>query len=165
MVWTNSWPSIVGACCDLICVGACEEQAWKVYTLRGLRAMERQVGSARGTHWPVGSTAATWWQEKQDEIVDRSRCMIVAHDRSMNEGFAAVQQKTVGLLGWATKRRPKARRVKTGSKRVEKLRCRRTRGGITGLTSGGHELRQRRGHAMKRSSTWPNCPRGVCISV
>jgi hypothetical protein len=27
MVWTDSWPSIAGAGCDLICVGAGEEWA------------------------------------------------------------------------------------------------------------------------------------------
>jgi hypothetical protein len=32
-------------------------QARKVYDLWGLRAMERQVGSARGTWWPAGSSA------------------------------------------------------------------------------------------------------------
>jgi hypothetical protein len=36
MVWTDSWPSIAGAGCVLICVGAGEEWAWKVYALRGL---------------------------------------------------------------------------------------------------------------------------------
>jgi hypothetical protein len=29
-VWTNSWPSIAGAGCGLICVGAGEERARKV---------------------------------------------------------------------------------------------------------------------------------------
>jgi hypothetical protein len=46
VVWTDSWPSIVGAGCDLICVGAGEERVRKVYALRGLRGVERQVGSA-----------------------------------------------------------------------------------------------------------------------
>jgi hypothetical protein len=26
VVWTDSWPSVAGACCGLICVGAGEEQ-------------------------------------------------------------------------------------------------------------------------------------------
>jgi hypothetical protein len=43
-----------------------------------------------------------------------------------------------------------ARRAETGSGRVEKLRCRRTRGGIAGLASGGCGLRLWRGRAMKR---------------
>jgi hypothetical protein len=56
-VWTNSWPSIAGAGCGLICVGAGEEWARKVYALRGLRGVERQVGLTRGTRWPAGSSA------------------------------------------------------------------------------------------------------------
>jgi hypothetical protein len=47
MVWTNSWPSIVGADCGLICVGAGEEWVQKVYALRGLRGVERQLGLTR----------------------------------------------------------------------------------------------------------------------
>jgi hypothetical protein len=49
--------SIAGAGCGLICVGAGEKGVRKVYALRGLRGVERQVGSARGTQWPAGSSA------------------------------------------------------------------------------------------------------------
>jgi hypothetical protein len=56
-VWTDSWPSIVVAGCSLICVGAGEEWVRKVFALRGLRAVQRQVGSARGTWRPAGSNA------------------------------------------------------------------------------------------------------------
>jgi hypothetical protein len=49
--------SIAGAGCSLICVGAGEEWARKVYSLRGLRGAERQVGLTRGTQWPAGSSA------------------------------------------------------------------------------------------------------------
>jgi hypothetical protein len=56
-VWTDSWPSIAGAGCGLICVGAGVEWARKVYALRGLRGVERQVGLTRGTWWPAGSSA------------------------------------------------------------------------------------------------------------
>jgi hypothetical protein len=55
-VWTDSWPSIAGAGCGLICVGAGEEWARKVYALQGLRGVERQVGLTRGTQWPAGSS-------------------------------------------------------------------------------------------------------------
>jgi hypothetical protein len=68
-------------------------------------------------------------------------------------GFTVVHQKTVGLLGWATIPRPEARWEETGSGRAEKLRCRRTRGGIAGLASGGRGLRRRRDRAMKRNAT------------
>jgi hypothetical protein len=36
VVWTDFWPSIAGAGCGLICVGAGKEWARKVYALRGL---------------------------------------------------------------------------------------------------------------------------------
>jgi hypothetical protein len=57
-VWTNSWPSIACAGCGLICVGAGEEWVRKVYALRGLRGVERQVGLTGGTRWPAGSSAS-----------------------------------------------------------------------------------------------------------
>jgi hypothetical protein len=56
-VWTDSWLSIAGAGCGLIFVGAGQEWARKVYALRGLRGVERQVGLTRGTRWPAGSSA------------------------------------------------------------------------------------------------------------
>jgi hypothetical protein len=58
MVWTDSWPSIAGAGCGLICVGAGEERTRKVYSFCGLRGVERQVGLTRGTRWPAGSSAS-----------------------------------------------------------------------------------------------------------
>jgi hypothetical protein len=57
VVWTDSWSGIASAGCGLICVGAGEEWARKVYALRGLRGVERQVGLTRGTRWPAGSSA------------------------------------------------------------------------------------------------------------
>jgi hypothetical protein len=57
VVWTDSWPSIVGAGYDLICVGAGEEWARKVYAMWGLRGVERQVGLTQRTRWPAGSGA------------------------------------------------------------------------------------------------------------
>jgi hypothetical protein len=58
MVWTNSWSSIAGAGCGLICVGASEEWGREVLTLRGLHGVERQLGSSRGTQWPAGSSVS-----------------------------------------------------------------------------------------------------------
>jgi hypothetical protein len=57
VVCTDSWSSITGAGCSLICIGAGEEWARKIYALRGLRGVERQVGLTRGTRWPAGSSA------------------------------------------------------------------------------------------------------------
>jgi hypothetical protein len=42
---------------------------------------------------------AAWWQEKQDEVVDRSRCRVAAHNRSLHVGFALVHHKT-GRVTW-----------------------------------------------------------------
>jgi hypothetical protein len=42
---------------------------------------------------------AAWWQEKQDKVVDKSRCRVAVHDRSLHAGFAVVHHKTVGSLG------------------------------------------------------------------
>jgi hypothetical protein len=57
VVWTDSWRSIAGAGCGLICIGAGEKWAQKVYALQVLRGVERQVGLTRGTRWPAGSSA------------------------------------------------------------------------------------------------------------
>jgi hypothetical protein len=54
VVRTESWSSIAGADCSLICVGAGEERVRKVLALRGLQGVEIQVGSARCTWWPNG---------------------------------------------------------------------------------------------------------------
>jgi hypothetical protein len=72
-----------------------------------------------------------------------------AHDRSLHAGFPVVHHNTVGLLGQATKPRPEARRVETGSGRTEKLQCRATHDRIAGLASRGRGLWQRRGWRMK----------------
>jgi hypothetical protein len=98
VVWTDSWPSIAGAGCSLICVGAGEERARKVYALWVLQ-VERQVGLTRGTQWPAGQVWDAWWQEKQDEVVDRSRCRVAVQNQSLHAGFAAVHHKT-GRVTW-----------------------------------------------------------------
>jgi hypothetical protein len=69
-VSTDSWPSIAGVGCGLVCVGAGQEQERKVLALRGLRGVERQVGLVRGTRWPTGSSASRMVQEEQDKVVD-----------------------------------------------------------------------------------------------
>jgi hypothetical protein len=42
---------------------------------------------------------ATWWQEKQDEVVDMSQCKVAGHNWSLHVGFAVFHHKSVGLLG------------------------------------------------------------------
>jgi hypothetical protein len=48
---------------------------------------------------------AAWWQQKQDEVVDRSRCRVTAHNRSLHAGFAVVHHKTnqISCLSHKTK--------------------------------------------------------------
>jgi hypothetical protein len=42
---------------------------------------------------------AAWWQKKQDEVMNMSRCRVADHDQSLHAGFAAVHHKIIGLLG------------------------------------------------------------------
>jgi hypothetical protein len=54
VVRTDSWPSIAGVGCDLICVVQVKnkrERSMLVWPPR------RQVGWVRGTQWPAGSSA------------------------------------------------------------------------------------------------------------
>jgi hypothetical protein len=78
---------------------------------------------------------AAWWQEKQDEVVDRSRCRVAAHNRSLHAGFAAVHHKT-GRVTWLN------HKTKTGGSAGEygirvhrEASKRRTRIGIARLVS------------------------------
>jgi hypothetical protein len=41
---------------------------------------------------------AAWWQEKQDEVVDRSRCRVAAHDQSLHAGLRRFTRKPSGYL-------------------------------------------------------------------
>jgi hypothetical protein len=136
-----------------MCVGASEEWARKVYALQGLRGVERQVGLTRGTQWPAGSSAGRMVARK----ARRSRRLDPV------QGSGSLLESACGVCGGS----PENRRVtwlshktktggsvaETGSGRAKKLRCRRTRGGIARLASGGRGLQQRRGRAMKRSAT------------
>jgi hypothetical protein len=74
VVWTDSWSSIAGVGCGLSCVGAGEERARKVYSLQGLRGVERQAGLTRGTRGPAGSSAGHMVERKarQSEPVQGS---------------------------------------------------------------------------------------------
>jgi hypothetical protein len=63
-MWIDSWPSIAGAGCGLICVGAGEEWARMVYASPGLQGVERQVGLTRGTRWPAGSSVGHMVERK-----------------------------------------------------------------------------------------------------
>jgi hypothetical protein len=41
---------------------------------------------------------AAWWQEKQNEVMDLSRCRVAAQSRSLHVGFVVVHHKIFGLL-------------------------------------------------------------------
>jgi hypothetical protein len=60
---------------------------------RDKQARLEGLGGQRGRVW------AAWWKEKQDEVMDKSQCRVVAHDRSLHAGFATVHHETVELLG------------------------------------------------------------------
>jgi hypothetical protein len=145
VVSTNSWPSIAGAGCGLICVGAGEEWARKVYALRGLRGVERQVGLTRGTRWSAGSCAGRMVARK---VRQSRRPKPVQGSGSLPEPAHGVcggspENCRVTWLSHKTKTGGSAGGDEIWARR--KHRCRRTRGGIAGLVSGGRGLRQRHG--------------------
>jgi hypothetical protein len=89
VVWTDSWPSIAGAGCGLICVGEGEEWVRKVYALRGLQ----------GTRWLAGSSAGCMVKRKERRSRGQEPVQGSSSRLETARGFAAVHDKTVGLLG------------------------------------------------------------------
>jgi hypothetical protein len=94
-VWTDSWPSIAGAGCNLICVGAGEEWARKVCTVRGLRGVKRQVGLTRGTRWPAGSSAGHMVARKARR----------SHGQEPVQGRGSRPESACGVCGGSPKNR------------------------------------------------------------
>jgi hypothetical protein len=93
----------------------------------GHQVWRRQVGFVRGTRWPVGSRAgrmvawtARWSRGRflgrasklrsSRDYVGAESWVEIGGGYTEFAGFAVVHQKTTGLLGWATKPRPKTRR-------------------------------------------------------
>jgi hypothetical protein len=132
--------------------------------LRGLRGVERQVGLTRGTR-QRGQVRAAWWQEKQDEVVDWSRCRVAAQDRSRHAGFAAVHHKT----GWVTRLNHKTKTEGSaggdGIRAHRKASKRRTRVGIARLASSLSEVRSPGIRPMVLRREFLKCPSGPCILV
>jgi hypothetical protein len=93
----------------------------------GLQVWRRQVGLVRGTWWPAESSAgrmvvrtagrsrgrflgrASKPRSSRDYVGAKS-WVAIGGGYTVFAGFAVVHQKTTGLLGWATKPRPKTRR-------------------------------------------------------
>jgi hypothetical protein len=165
VVWTDSWPSIACAGCGLICVGAGEEWARKVYTLWGLRGVERQVGSARGTRWPAGSSVGcmvarkTRWSRWQEPVQDSG-----SRPKSARGGCgASPQNRRVTWLSYKTKA--------GGSIGGDGIRShwdtskRRTQVGIARLESRLSKVRLPGIRPMVLRPEFPKYPLGVCILV
>jgi hypothetical protein len=70
VLWTDSWLSIVGACCGLTGVGVGEKQAQKVVAGEASRCGEDKYASFEGPGGQRGQVRAAWWHEQQDEVVD-----------------------------------------------------------------------------------------------
>jgi hypothetical protein len=93
----------------------------------GLQVWRRQVGLVRGTRWPAVSSVGRMvarttgrirgrflgWASKprsSRDYVGSESWVAIGGGYTELAGFAVVHQKTTGLLGWATKPRPKTRR-------------------------------------------------------
>jgi hypothetical protein len=135
MVWTNSLPNIAGAGCGLFCVGAGEEWARKVYALRGLRGVDRQVGLTRWTRWPAGSSAGRMVARK----ARRSRRLEPVR------GTSSRPESARGVCGGS----PENRRVKWLSHKTK-----------TGGSAGGDGIRARR-EASMLADAWRD--RRACV--
>jgi hypothetical protein len=108
---------------------------------------------------------AAWWQEKQDEVVDRSRCRVAAHGWSLHAGFVAVHHKTVGVT-WL-RHKTKTEGLAGGDEiRVRRETSkRRTRVGVARLASRLSEVRSPNIHPMVLRREFLKCPSGACILV
>jgi hypothetical protein len=71
VVWTDSWLSIVGASCGLTGVGAGEETSTKSRCGAASRCIEDKLTWFQGSGGQRGQVQASWWQERQDEVMDR----------------------------------------------------------------------------------------------
>jgi hypothetical protein len=141
--------------------------------LRGLREMERQVGSVRGTRWTAGLGAGHMVARRARRSHGRtSRCTVVVESRGLmggqaaHAGFGSLPTKPSEdgfLVGPQNKvRRPNT--TETGSGHVGKLRS-------GGHAAGSHGLRREdagcgKGVAVRWQDpqTLPKCPCVGCIA-
>jgi hypothetical protein len=127
--------------------------------LSGLREMERQVGSVRGTRWTAGLGAGHMVARRARQSHGRSsRCKVAVESRGLaggraeQAGFGGLPTKPSedDFLVWASKPSPKAQHNGDRIRVCREASKRRTRGGITWLASGGRGVRRRRGRPMAR---------------
>jgi hypothetical protein len=126
-----------GAGCDLICVGVGEDQARKVYALRGLQGVERQVGSARGTQCLAGSSAGRMVARRARRSRGQEPMQGSGSRPESAHGVCSSSPQNRRVTWLSHKTKTGGSMGETGLGRAEKLRCRRTRGRIAGLASGG----------------------------
>jgi hypothetical protein len=128
-------------------------------TLRGLREMERQVGSVRGTRWTTGLGEGHMVARRARRSHGlSSRCTVVVESRGLaggrteHAGFGGLPTKPSedGFLVWASKPSLRAQHDGDGIRACREASKRRTRGGIAWLASGGCGVRQKRGRPMAR---------------
>jgi hypothetical protein len=127
--------------------------------LRGLREIERQVGSIRGTRWTAGLGAGHMVTRRARRSHGRSsRCTVAVESRGLaggrakHTGFGSLPTKPSedGFLVWASKPSPKAQQDGDGIRACREASKRRTRGGIAWLASGRRGVRRRRGRPIAR---------------
>jgi hypothetical protein len=127
--------------------------------LRGLRVMERQVGSVRGTRWTTGLCTGHMVARRARRIHERSsQCTVAAESRGLargraeHAGFGGLPRKPSedGFLVWASKPSPKSQRDGDGIRACREASKRRTHGGIAWFVLGGRGVRRRRGRPMAR---------------
>jgi hypothetical protein len=106
-----------------------------------------------------------WWQEKQDKVVDRSRCRVAAHDRNLHAGFAAVHHKTDWVTWWNHKTKTRGSAGRDGIRAHREVSKRKTRIGIARIASRLSEVRSPGIRSMVLRREFPKCPSGACILV
>jgi hypothetical protein len=135
--------------------------------LRGLREMERQVGSVRRTRWTAGLGAGHMVATRAIRSHRQSsRCTVavessgLAGGQTEHAGFGGLPTKPSedGFLVLASKPSQRAQHDGDGIRACREASKRRTRGGIAWLASGGRGVRQRRARPMARPTNITKMP-------
>jgi hypothetical protein len=108
---------------------------------------------------------AAWWQEKQDEVVDCSRCRVATQDRSLHTGFATIHHKPTGYLV-----EPQNQDQRLGGERRDlgALRSFDARGHVAGsqfLRREDADCGEGMAARWRKIATWRSWPWGVCIFI